>query len=103
MWWSRDAAVDVGPVTETETASAREPPRARGRKEAWEGAATAAAKGRVAEEGRNGDGTERKAAGSAGSAAAASDEAVGGGIVAGEVRRLSHSSAGWWWGRGGGR
>jgi hypothetical protein len=97
MWWSLAAAVEVGPVTETATARGRGP-RDRGRKEAWE-EATEAGSGGEEHGRRNGDGTERKAAGSAGSAeAAASEEAVGGGIAAAPV---SHSRAGMAWGRRG--
>lgn len=63
------------------TESARGPPRGRGRKEAWweEGAgeAESAAPGSGVE--RSGDGTQRKAAGSAGSA-------VGAGIAAAATR-----------------
>lgn len=73
------------------TESARGPPRGRGRKEAWweEGAgeAESAAPGSGVE--RSGDGTQRKAAGSAGSA-------VGAGIAAAATRERSvswHSSA----------
>lgn len=84
------------------TESARGPPRGRGRKEAWweEGAgeAESAAPGSGVE--RSGDGTQRKAAGSAGSA-------VGAGIAAAATRERSvswHSSADaearWWrWGK----